>query len=214
MLRREIVLLRVCVLALCAALGFVGVPSAEAHVQGDHIPGVTTASVIAYFEAFGLTCDNNGEPNGVHPPAGQRGADCSGSFPDHEATATALINYWDDGHVVSVWTTVGPRDPNDPDSSAAFDTDFAFEWSDYVAELPYTGADPEETKAWVRERAASGECGQGCALDAEVVRWFMAATDENWPGQLDLDGQAPVTAAPSAAASPSPALPNTAVPEP
>ena len=199
-------LLRLGVLALCSLVGFVSVPSAKAHVEGTYVPGLTPASVIAHFEDFGLTCINDGQPNGGDPGPGQRGAECSATFPEHGAQVSVLLNYFDDGHVESVWTTVFEQDVGVP---GTVDPDFAFEWTDHVAELPYTGNEPEATKAWVRERAASGECHQGCSLDVDIAVWFMAARADGLPGQLDLNGTA-VVAAPSA----SPMLPNTAVPLP
>jgi hypothetical protein len=203
---RESVLHRVRVLGLCAMLGLVGAQPVNAHIDGTYIPGLTLSAVIAHFEAFGLNCNNDGTPHGPEPAPNQRGADCSAVVSEKGALVGAIVNYFDDGHVESVWTSISPKDAGVP---GTIDAEFAFEWSDHVAELVHIGNDAGAIKAWVRERAPSGECLQGCSRDVDVAVWFLGASRDGLPAQLDLYSTEAV-APPSGA----PPLPDTAIPTP
>lgn len=159
----------------------------RAHSAGLFIPGLTMNEAIDRFERFGLTCITGTPPNGVHPPPDTIGAACEGIFPDQSARIDLWLNYWADGHISAMSTTVGSLVVGEGEKVSP---QFALRWAIHVGRINYTGADPDRTEQWLRDNADNPDCGQGCALQVGGARFFLAVSIHGRPGQVDVGGLA------------------------
>jgi hypothetical protein len=188
-------------LAIVAAV-VLGLPAANptaAHDVGGFIPGLAIERAVARMEGFGLQCVPGSAPNAPDPPPGMVGADCEGSFESESASVTALLNYWPDGHVATIFSTVSPI------AGAAFedvDPSFANEWARYLARTEYDRSDPERASSWVDQHSDQPECEQGCSIAIGPVQFFLAVSVQSWPAQLDLTGLSEPSGIPNVSMAP------------
>jgi hypothetical protein len=110
------------------------------------LAGTSAQQQIDYFASFGLRCERGAPAQGPDPPPGLEGATCEGEWGDGNAEVIVRINYWrSDDALLGVEASSYPFGP----SGTSITADFRSRWLAHVAALPYEGAAPVETGAWL-----------------------------------------------------------------